>query len=166
MTEFVIQSAESKHMGQINLVNIQADLGTFGLEYPSFTFSYEDLTKAVEQKNVLVVLKETLVVAFIKFMFDSDNAYCYLHQISVVPDVQRQGLAKKLIASMVEKAQGQNLKRVGLTTAKSTPWGKTLYTKLGFEEILTLNAPLNWHEHIKIEMMPSPKDKIYMELRI
>lgn len=165
MSEYKIKTATKEHMGQINLVNIQADLGTFGIEYPSFTFSFDDLNNAIDKENVLVALYQNQVVAFIKFFEDLDNGYGYLHQISVSPDHQRKGLAIELIQKMFCGFKESNVHSIGLTTSSETPWGQSLYNKLGFKERPADSSPPDWHQHIKEEMGHSSKDKIYMEFR-
>ncbi|MEM7618306.1 MAG: GNAT family N-acetyltransferase, partial [Pseudomonadota bacterium] len=166
MSEYKFQIAEEKHMGQINLTNIQADLGTFGMDYPSFTFSYEDLVTAIKNKEVVVVILSEKVVGFAKFMKDLNNKFGYLHQISVSPEHQRKGLAQNLIREVFSLFRNQEIQKIGLTTAAETPWGKGLYTKLGFVIKSPLGVPEPLQSQIKIEFEQSPEEKIYMELDI
>jgi len=166
MKNYSFVNAEPAHIGQINLIKLQADLKLFGLDYPSFCFTRDDLTAAIENKDIIVVIKESDVFAFIKFMKDAPSKCGYLHQISVTPNQQRKGLAKELLNKMILSLKQDGIEKIGLTTASDTPWGRNLYSKLGFQEKSLEMVPSSLRDQVDQEFTDSSKEKIYMELEI
>lgn len=57
----------------------------------------------------------------------------YLDSLAVLPEYQRQGIARRLIAATKERADALNLPCVGLLVDKANPAGEALYASVGFQ---------------------------------
>lgn len=67
-------------------------------------------------------------------MFEPMDGEVHLLEIDVVPEHQRQGLARRLIAEGEEWARTQGFDAMTLTTYRDVPWNAPFYRKLGFTE--------------------------------
>lgn len=69
---------------------------------------------------------------------DRDTAH--FHQFAVDPDVQRQGLGRRLVAACERWAREHGYKRMALDTAEPATALRTLYERLGYAEV----AQVQW----------------------
>lgn len=69
---------------------------------------------------------------------DRDTAH--FHQFAVDPDVQRQGLGRRLVAACEGWARERGYKRMALDTAEPATALRTLYERLGYAEV----AQVQW----------------------
>jgi len=66
-------------------------------------------------------------------MFEPMDGAVHLTEIDVIPDYQRQGLARRLIDTGTGWARDRGVKEMTLTTYRDVSWNAPYYTKLGFE---------------------------------
>ena len=69
----------------------------------------------------------------------ADNEIAVIHLLSVNPDYQKQGIAKKMILESIDIAKNRMKKAVRLDALKSNTPAHRLYSSLGFEYRGTLN---------------------------
>lgn len=65
-------------------------------------------------------------------MFEPMDGEAHLLEIDVVPDCQRKGLARRLIAAGEEWALAKGFDGMTLTTYRDVPWNAPFYRRLGF----------------------------------
>jgi len=63
-----------------------------------------------------------------------DGAF-HIEQVSVHPDAAHQGVGRTLIAYAAERARGQGLTALTLTTFSKVPWNAPYYERLGFRVV-------------------------------
>jgi GNAT superfamily N-acetyltransferase len=59
----------------------------------------------------------------------------YLHELDVHPDYARQGLGRRLIATVADWARARGATALTLTTFADVPWNGPYYTRLGFRTL-------------------------------
>lgn len=59
----------------------------------------------------------------------------HLHELDVHPDHARQGLGRRLIATIADWARARGATALTLTTFDDVPWNGPYYTRLGFRTI-------------------------------
>jgi GNAT superfamily N-acetyltransferase len=66
----------------------------------------------------------------------------HLHELDVHPDYARQGLGRRLIATITDWGRARGATALTLTTFDDVPWNGPDYTRLGFRTLdLTLISP-------------------------
>lgn len=73
----------------------------------------------------------------------------YIDCLAVSPDYQGKGIAKELIAAMVDHAQELGHNTVGLLVSKDNDGAKKLYTSLGFEQVGEQALLGGYHYHMQ-----------------
>jgi GNAT superfamily N-acetyltransferase len=63
------------------------------------------------------------------------DGLAHIDQVSVSPDVQRQGIGRALIEQVAQWATRRGMTGITLTTFASVPWNRPLYERLGFRVI-------------------------------
>ena len=68
----------------------------------------------------------------------------HLHELDVHPDYARQGLGRRLIATVTDWAQERGARALTLTTFDDVPWNGPYYTRLGFRtlDLATISSGL------------------------
>ena len=68
----------------------------------------------------------------------------HLHELDVHPDYARQGLGRRLIATVADWARARGATALTLTTFADVPWNGPYYTRLGFRmlDLATLSPGL------------------------
>jgi GNAT superfamily N-acetyltransferase len=119
-----------------SLPGIEKDAGTlfsdFGLEEismadPSSENFYRDSPKG---SVVLVATDGAAIVGFSVGMIVDDQAY--LREVSVKRSHTRQGIGKRLVASVIQWAVEQEYSVLTLTTFRDLPFNGPFYEKFGF----------------------------------
>ena len=64
----------------------------------------------------------------------------HIWEMSVHPDAQRRGIGKGLVRACLIDAGNCGFKAVTLTTFRDLPWNGPFYARLGFEEVIALDA--------------------------
>jgi GNAT superfamily N-acetyltransferase len=59
----------------------------------------------------------------------------HIDQVSVDPIVGRQGIGRRLLATVADWAQAGGIEDVTLTTFRDVPWNGPYYARLGFSEL-------------------------------
>ena len=59
----------------------------------------------------------------------------HLHELDVHPDHARQGLGRRLIATVADWARASGATALTLTTFDDVPWNGPYYTRLGFRTL-------------------------------
>ncbi|MEO4053066.1 GNAT family N-acetyltransferase [Solibacillus sp. CAU 1738] len=72
-------------------------------------------------------------VAMVRFTVN--ESYLYFYRLSVVPNHQGKGLAKKLLATLEDYAQRNNLSEIQCKVRASVPKNIDLYESVGYEII-------------------------------
>jgi predicted N-acetyltransferase YhbS len=92
------------------------------------------LQNAIEDDDLCVVRKSGgPAVGFV--MTSARGGTLYLEQISVSPDVGRQGIGSALVRQVFAKAKQRKVKAVTLSTFRDVPWNGPFYKRHGFKEI-------------------------------
>jgi predicted N-acetyltransferase YhbS len=68
----------------------------------------------------------------------------YVHEISVAQVFQKQGIGRRLMETVLEKAALDGYSAVGLTTSRDVIWNMPFYKTLGFYEITGEECPALW----------------------
>lgn len=68
----------------------------------------------------------------------------HLHELDVHPDYARQGLGRRLIATVADWARAQGATALTLTTFDDVPWNGPYYARLGFRtlDLVTISPGL------------------------
>lgn len=97
----------------------------------SSAWSEKQLTQAIENKRYRSFgYFEQDLVGFCIFSTVSDEAE--LLQIAITPELQRQGIAKKLLQLSIEAIKQKNISRIMLEVRDSNRSAMSLYKKVGF----------------------------------
>lgn len=59
----------------------------------------------------------------------------HISELSVVPELQGQGIGRRLIAAALARADDDGLTAVTLTTFRDVPWNAPFYARIGFREV-------------------------------
>ncbi len=59
----------------------------------------------------------------------------HVHELAVHVDWQRRGLGRRLMGAAIDRARGDGLSAVTLTTFRGVPWNEPFYQSLGFETL-------------------------------
>ncbi len=159
-------SAADKHIGRINLVDIRADLHTFGIEYPSSGQNVGFLRQRIKNDEIVIAIEGEDLSGFIVFEVFWKEKVCYIHQISVAPEYQRQGIATTLMEKAIERAKMKGCDIISLTTTLSAPWGVGLYQKLGFLQKELEDVHQEIQPYLQGGLVYQPETKGYFELRV
>jgi uncharacterized damage-inducible protein DinB/GNAT superfamily N-acetyltransferase len=93
-------------------------------------------------------------VANVPAFRDRDTAH--FHQFAVAPELQRQGLGRRLVAACEQWARERGYKRMALDTAEPATELRALYRRLGYEEV----AHVQWQgKHYRSVVMEKPLDQ-------
>lgn len=167
MSEYEITYANDKHIGRINLVNIQADLHLFGKEFPSESLNLGFLRNRIADNSVIVALDENQDIAgFVAFEAKIRPHQYHINQISVAPDYLRQGIGSALLEEAVSDIRKLGGKKIGLTTLLAAPWSVELYKKAGFKQIEFSDLDNKLYEKIQNEVRHDKDLKGYFELAL
>ena len=158
--------ANQDYIGRINLVDIRADLHTFGKNYPSSGSDAGFLRERIQNNEIFIALENEELAAFIIFEIKNDEKLCYIHQVSVAPEFQRQGIAKELLNKVIDESKKEGCKIVCLTTTSNAPWSVNLYKKTGFIEVGTKDVRAEIKPYLNEWLGYKPETKTYFELNI
>ena len=78
--------------------------------------------------------RDDLPIGFIVAYQMDDTDSFYIHEISVSVEYQRQGVGRRLIEAVEERARKDGYRRLMLTTYRDLEWNGGLYRKSGFVE--------------------------------
>lgn len=73
-------------------------------------------------------------VGFVSVVLVDGDAH--IAQLSVLPEVGRQGIGRSLLDEAIHWARYQGLVGVTLTTFRDVPWNAPFYAKVGFMEVI------------------------------
>ncbi|MGB3345048.1 MAG: GNAT family N-acetyltransferase [Aequorivita sp.] len=76
----------------------------------------------------------------------------YIDTISVFPKFQGNGIGKKLILAIKEKAKTEGHKKIGLLVDLKNPNAKKLYSALGFESVGKKQLGDGIYEHLQLQL--------------
>ncbi|MFI8034654.1 GNAT family N-acetyltransferase [Acinetobacter sp. ABJ_C3_5] len=96
--------------------------------------TFSRLLNPAEEMYSLVIEKQEKLIAFVHFIFHrstwSIGDYCYLQDLFVVPDARVNGLGRKLIEAVYEKAAERQCSRVYWLTHESNEQARRLYDNI------------------------------------
>ena len=110
--------------------------------YPSIKDFSEDLKKqtlfiGTEENEIAVVYvlnKEQDDEYFKADWTYKGEDFCVLHRFCVNPKFQNKGIAKSVLAQLIEKLQQNNIKAIRLDVFTENPFALKLYEKAGFHK--------------------------------
>ncbi|WP_231921298.1 GNAT family N-acetyltransferase [Micromonospora auratinigra] len=73
-------------------------------------------------------------IAFV--VVDLVDGCAHVQQLSVDPAYARQGIGRRLLDAVAERAAGEGLPALTLTTFRSVPWNGPYYARCGFRELV------------------------------
>lgn len=165
MPDYRIELANTDYIGRMNLVDIQADLHCFGTCYPSSGLGAEFLRQRIaHQEAFMAVSRDGELYGFAAFEILLEGNYCFLHQISVAPEQQRQGIGFSLLEEIFQNAKKKRVPRIGLVTTLSAPWGVNLYQKFGFHPCNLSQYEERLRSYLQDRLGKSPEDKGIFEI--
>ncbi len=90
----------------------------------------------------------------------------HLHELDVHPDYARQGLGRRLIATVAEWARARGATALTLTTFADVPWNGPYYARLGFRtlDLTTLSPGLQAVRQAEVEAGLPMAHRICMQL--
>ena len=90
----------------------------------------------------------------------------HLHELDVHPDYARQGLGRRLIATVADWARAQGATALTLTTFDDVPWNGSYYARLGFRtlDLATISPGLQAVRHGEAEAGLPMEHRICMQL--
>jgi GNAT superfamily N-acetyltransferase len=90
----------------------------------------------------------------------------HLHELDVHPEYARQGLGRRLIATVADWARAHGATALTLTTFDDVPWNGPYYTRLGFRTLdpATINPGLQAVRQGEAEAGLPMEHRIYMQL--
>jgi GNAT superfamily N-acetyltransferase len=90
----------------------------------------------------------------------------HLHELDVHPDYARQGLGRRLVATVADWARARGATALTLTTFDDVPWNGPYYTRLGFRtlDLATLSPGLQAVRQGEAEAGLPMADRICMQL--
>ncbi len=90
----------------------------------------------------------------------------HLHELDVHPDYARQGLGRRLIATVAEWARARGATALTLTTFADVPWNGPYYARLGFRtlNLTTLSPGLQAVRQAEVEAGLPMAHRICMQL--
>jgi GNAT superfamily N-acetyltransferase len=92
----------------------------------------------------------------------------HLHELDVHPDHARQGLGRRLIATVADWARARGATALTLTTFDDVPWNGSYYTRLGFRtlDLATLSPGLQAVRQGEAEAGLPMEHRICMQLHL
>jgi GNAT superfamily N-acetyltransferase len=63
------------------------------------------------------------------------DGWLHIGEVDVHPDLQRQGIGRKLLEALLDRGRARELKGATLTTDRFAPFNAPFYTSLGFKAI-------------------------------
>jgi ribosomal protein S18 acetylase RimI-like enzyme len=91
---------------------------------------------------------------------ETQSGEFYIDCLSVSPQHQGKGIAKKLIKALFERAATLNHQTVGLLVNKSNDKAKKLYTALGFEVKGEKELLGGFHYHLQYRVLNDPRQNL------
>ena len=114
--------------------------------YPNDT--YRD--HCPDDSKWVIKSKDGVIIAFCNYYFTGRKNHLILSNVGVNPAYRRQGHAKSMIKSIIEKFSSNH--EILLHVKKGNKPGKKLYTGLGFNLNASLMAPVKgeqWYRYAK-----------------
>jgi len=90
----------------------------------------------------------------------------HLHELDVHPDYARQGLGRRLIATVADWARARGATKLTLTTFDDVPWNGPYYVRLGFRtlDLATLSPGLQAVRQTEADVGLPMEKRIAMQL--
>ena len=125
-----VRQAFSGEFDRLCWVESQSDrlLATIGIG----PFAYDDEDQYF--RATVVFASGDPAVGFVSVDLVDDEAH--ISQLSVLPEVGRQGIGRSLLDEAIHWARGEGLGGVTLTTFRDVPWNAAFYAKVGFREVV------------------------------
>ena len=125
-----VRRAGSDEFERLHWVELQSDelLATIGIG----PFPYDDQDWRL--RVTVVFAAGDPAVGFVGVELIDDEAH--IAQLSVLPELGRQGIGRSLLDEALRWARGQGLAGVTLTTFRSVPFNAPFYEKVGFMEVV------------------------------
>ncbi len=96
----------------------------------NYRIDHQLLLNTCEEVDYLIAYEQNKAVGT-AVMFKSDTELMGIHSMGVIPEMRRQGIAEKMMHSMLSDTAKKGYR---YTTLQASAMGKGLYLKLGFEE--------------------------------
>lgn len=123
-----IEAAAGKMFAQVE------GLGDAG----SHTVPIERLQRYIRKGHCLIAYVENEMVGFL--VNEPFSRELHIWEMDVHPAYQGRGIGSGLLRACQIDARNAGFRALTLTTFRDVPWNKPLYEKLGFEEVVALDA--------------------------
>lgn len=87
---------------------------------------------------------------------ETESGEFYIDTVSVSGRHQNKGIGRKLIETLIEKAEAEGFRKVGLLVDVENPSAKRLYQKIGFRTVGLKKLMGGKYEHLVFEIHPEP----------
>jgi ribosomal protein S18 acetylase RimI-like enzyme len=94
---------------------------------------YQDMLSLNPDLAILLIDDEEKVIGSILGAFDGRTAS--IHRLAIIPELQKQGLGKKLIEYLEDVLREKGIQKVSAQIHVSNPQVLPFYEKLGFQEM-------------------------------
>lgn len=132
---FIIRSARSGDLAALPEIERAAAAQFSTTSYPALVDAALASTQVdLDHEYVWVVVNEMdqpVGFAIVHLLDDS----VHLHELDVHPRYARQGLGRRLIATIVDWARNRGARALTLTTFRDVPWNGPYYARLGFRTL-------------------------------
>jgi len=98
----------------------------------------EDFRRLIDKGHCLVALVENRLAGFL--VTEPFRRELHVWEMDVHPDFQQRGIGSGLMRACLIDARNSSFRAVTLTTFSDLPWNGPFYARLGFEEVVALDA--------------------------
>lgn len=102
------------------------------------TVTVDRLTRYIRKGHCLVAHSDERMVGFL--VNEPFGRELHIWEFSVEPAFQRCGIGAGLLRACQIDARNAGFRAVTLTTFRAVPWNAPFYARLGFEEVMALDA--------------------------
>ena len=85
-------------------------------------------------------MSEPTLVAYSAFVHSKPGNVVILHKVCIKEDFRRQGIAKNMLRTQIEKLKKQNCSKIQLWVRKENDTAINLYKAVGFEDMSTVDS--------------------------
>ncbi|MFZ9395728.1 MAG: GNAT family N-acetyltransferase, partial [Erythrobacter sp.] len=108
-----------------------------GLDF-SATRKPDDLRRLIRRGHCLVAYMDNAIVGFLAS--EPFGRELHIWEMDVHPAHQRHGIGAGLVRACQIDARNSSFRALTLTTFRHVPWNGPFYARLGFEEVVALDA--------------------------
>lgn len=153
--DFRIQSAGPQHFSQLRNVELQAFrtlLAAGAVQGVPVASSDEDLMHFFDQRLLFAAFDLTGRPVGYVGGYETEDGSVHVAEMDVDPDMQRRGIGRCLMETMIEQARLRGVARVTLTTDRLADFNAPFYAKLGFQIVEETEMPARLTQVLREEV--------------